>query len=156
MVVGRKHRWHAIHGDVVVAEVLAQETIGEVDEGGDGMDDGDGERGRAGGLSVTGLVDQLVDDAGAHRNTDDHGIVVARVIHVPDQNRPDIIVSIAPEDAGVIQQAAESGGKGRQSSALCIPFDRRFPKMRLRSNYLADYVAKRLLVCVVGWDDDST
>lgn len=156
MVVGRKHRWHAIHGDVVVAEVLAQETIGEVDEGGDGMDDGDGERGRAGGLSVTGLVDQLVDDAGAHRNTDDHGIVVARVIHVPDQNRPDIIVSIAPEDAGVIQQAAESGGKGRQSSALCIPFDRRFPKMRLRSNYLADYVAKRLLVRVVGWDDDST
>ena len=160
VVTGREDRWHAIHGDMVVAEFLGhggtEDGIGDRnnDQGegrGDAVDDEP---------SVSGLVDQLVDDTYPQGSRYEElnggidGFPRARIVHVPDQSRADLIVSIAAEDAEVIRSTAD-GGKGKQLSVLCIPFDYRYPKMRLRSTYLGTYVGKRLLVRVIGWDDDS-
>jgi VacB/RNase II family 3'-5' exoribonuclease len=130
-IVGRKHRWHAIHGDVVVAEMMDNEVVDDDEVAEDGEDDEDDE-----------VAEDGEDDEDAGHGDGDLGH--ARIVDVPDQTRRDIIVSIVPEDA-----------TEKRSQALCVPFDRVYPKMRLRSSYLTEYVGKRLLVRVIGWDDDA-
>ena len=154
MVVGKKDRWHAMHGDVVVVEMLAEGGGYAGDEHGGETGSGTGEEGKgAEDVEVdeeqsSGLVEQLADDVPSrtYNNMDTRR---ARVVHVPgEQQRPDVIVSISPDDV-------ETAEAKKTSSVLCVPFDYRFPKMRLRSAYLGNYVGKRLLVRVIGWKDDD-
>lgn len=137
-VIGKEDRWHAIHGDSVVAALYSEEA--DVDT----RHEGEIEEGEMG----------LLGDASEDFSQLDEKKMrwKARVIFIPEHNqRPDILVSISVKD----EEAVKGQHQSVSSSVLCIPFDRRFPMMRLRSRNLEKYTGKRLLVRIIAWEEDS-
>ena len=64
--------------------------------------------------------------------------------------------------ARIYNKSAESSGRGTtmallglQESVLCVPLDRRLPKLRLRSRELSRLVEQRFVVHMDGWDRAS-
>ncbi|GBG61067.1 hypothetical protein CBR_g18659 [Chara braunii] len=45
---------------------------------------------------------------------------------------------------------------GRQESLLCVPMDRRIPKIRLRTRQVSQLAKRRFIVRIDGWDKNST
>lgn len=130
-VIGREDRWHAIHGDHVVVELYdgGSEDVAEHEDG-----------------EIIGLLGYL-EDSIVHEGKQ----WKSRVVHISESTqRPDVLVSIAKQDEDALKKHQQA-----VSSVLCIPFDSRYPIMRLKSRYVERYVGKRLLVRIIGWDDDS-
>lgn len=134
-VIGREERWHAIHGDRVVIEICAEELAqGTTTEQGDEDE-----------MGLLNYVEEYKLQNANERQWK------ARIIQISDQSqRPDILVSISAKDEEALKIHQHA-----MFSVLCIPFDNRFPIMRLKSRYTEKYIGKRLLVRIIGWEDGS-
>ena len=135
-VFGREDRWHAVHGDEVVGE-LCENRDTAIDEDRN-VEDGDDLHG------LVEMTDESVSSTGEPEQKS-----AARVVAVLQRKQQDLLVTISNQDVEALAHAQNV------TSVMCIPFDYRFPKMRLRSRFLEKYVGKRLVVRMTGWDDNS-
>lgn len=136
---GKSCRGRALHGDEVIIEILKDhlDTSSSMDDEEDSNID-----------PLTSLVDNEQVSRGL-----DHG-VYGRVVAVSQRNSIDLIATISSEDERALKSVRAISSQKSQS-VICIPFDRRFPKMRLRSKNLANLIGKRLFVRITGWPEDS-
>ncbi|KAL4852980.1 DIS3-like exonuclease 1 [Chlorella vulgaris] len=65
----------------------------------------------------------------------------------------EVVASISEEDERAL--AAKRQDSGRQEAVLCVPIDRRLPKIRLRSRQLHRLLGQRLVLRMDGWDRGS-
>ncbi|KAI3434597.1 hypothetical protein D9Q98_002666 [Chlorella vulgaris] len=65
----------------------------------------------------------------------------------------EVVVCISEEDERAL--AAKRQDSGRQEAVLCVPIDRRLPKIRLRSRQLHRLLGQRLVLRMDGWDRGS-
>jgi len=136
-VLGKEDRWHAIHGDQVVVELYNAQ---EVTPAGTQTDEEEAKE-------DVGFLDSLEDSV-----IQDGRQWKSRVIHISENTqRPDVLVSISRQDEDALKMHQQQ----TVSSVLCIPFDGKFPIMRMRSRYMEKYIGKRLLVRIIAWEDDS-
>eukprot|EP00889_Picochlorum_renovo_P003605 jgi/Picre1/30635/NNA_005996.t1 len=134
-IMSREDRWHAIHGDDVVVELIQEQSAASC------IDDGD----------VDDTFSSLVDE-----DVNSHSQAVqqrGRVLHVVQRRYNDVMVAISKQDEKALLSL---GPSDTMKSVICVPFDHRFPKLRVKSRHLDTYISKRFLVRIIGWDEDSS
>ncbi|KAL4433810.1 hypothetical protein ABPG75_000251 [Micractinium tetrahymenae] len=73
----------------------------------------------------------------------------AEVVGILQRWSGEIVACISEEDERALEAKGESS---RQESVLCIPSDRRLPKIRLRSRQLHRLLGQRLVLRLDGWE----
>ncbi|PRW57734.1 DIS3-like exonuclease 1 [Chlorella sorokiniana] len=76
----------------------------------------------------------------------------AEVVGILQRWSGEIVACISEDDERAL---ASKQASDRQESVLCIPTDRRLPKLRLRSRQLHRLLGQRLVLRLDGWDQGS-
>eukprot|EP00890_Picochlorum_soloecismus_P002748 jgi/Picsp_1/3474/NSC_06312-R1_dis3-like exonuclease 1-like len=79
--------------------------------------------------------------------------LTGKVVAVTKRQVSDLIVTICEKDRAAFQSLPTQDGS--LHSVICVPFDRRFPKMRLKSRGISRLCGKRLLVRFIEWRQAS-
>ena len=150
LVSGRAALNRAVHGDTVVVRLLPREQWRPLDAtagaapledehdmmaaaaGGDGAETAADEAAEPGAATAAVGADDELDVVAAlfSAAAADALLPCAEVVGVLSRSGAEVVACLAEEDEQALLARGESG---RQESALCIPFDRRLPKLRLRS-----------------------
>eukprot|EP00899_Mesostigma_viride_P029013 jgi/Mesvir1/9297/Mv04474-RA.1 len=73
------------------------------------------------------------------------------VVGILQRNPGSIVACLCKSD----EEAAVTMLEGRREAVLCVPFDRKMPKIRLRTRQVGRLVGHRFVLRVDGWDRDS-
>lgn len=156
LILGRESINRAMHGDVVVVEVLPESEwktpstkIVEEDNitKNDNAEDDEEEN-----LLVTEQERRALAEEPATQNSSAEFKVqrTAKVVSVIKRNWRSYVGHI---DAASI--SSDAVATRRQTSVFLIPMNRRIPKIKIRTRRAADLVGKRILAAVDSWDASS-
>lgn len=179
-ILGRAAMNRAMHGDTVAVHILppdsqrvelyrgalVEEVPGDDDEAGD---DFAASAGRATDMD-TGFMgagaDEVAEAAVSGAGGEDDGFVEANhaasgqvqygeVVAVLQRSGQEVVCSLSPRDEAALRQLAEQEASVTVHSVLCVPTDRRLPRVRLHTRQAARLLSQRLVVRVDGWDPGS-
>lgn len=81
---------------------------------------------------------------------------LGEVVAVLQRSVQEVVACIAEDDESALSNlAGKEAGAGFALSVLCVPVDRRLPRLRLRSRHLRQLLGKRLVVRIDDWDPGS-
>lgn len=137
IVEGKEDRNHALHGDEVIVEIYSK---------------------------VTDNVSTVVEEEDAVLVEDGFGVSTDEMQHAKDNEMfgkvvvilsrtvTDILAIVGKEDEDVLKALGDSD---HMLSVICVPYDYRYPKMRLRTRKRSHLIGQRFLVRVIGWEAGS-
>ena len=109
--------------------------------------------------AVTGDADDHITTAGIAGSGESgslENLPVGEVVAVLQRSVQEIVACIAEDDESALTNlAGREAGAGFALSVLCIPVDRRLPRLRIRSRQLQQLTGKRLVVRIDDWDVGS-
>lgn len=156
IILGRENINRAVHGDVVVVEVLPKDqwkapSTKIVDEEALNKDENpDAEDGEA---LVTEQERRALQEEvrTAHgKSSEGKPQPTAKVVGVIKRNWRQYVGHV---DMSSVSQAVKSGRK--QQTVFLIPMDKKVPKIRIKTRQAGELVGKRVLVTIDSWDRDS-
>ncbi|DBA71011.1 TPA: hypothetical protein ACH3X2_011442 [Trebouxia sp. C0005] len=77
---------------------------------------------------------------------------VGEVVSIIHRSSQDMVVSITDEDTKALQSRQLTT---RSEAVICVPTDRRLPRVRVRSSQLEQLLGKRFVVRCTGWEQTS-
>eukprot|EP00887_Chlorella_sp_A99_P003744 scaffold7.g3744.t1 len=173
LVSGRTALNRAVHGDSVAVRLLPREQwrpLAIAAEAAPGEDEGDLLAAAAGGDGAETAADEAAEPgaataaAGSEAELDpvaqlfagasaDALLPCGEVVGVLQRSGAEVVACLAEEDERALSSRQESS---RQESVLCVPVDRRLPKLRLRSRQLHRLLGQRLVLRLDGWERGSS
>ncbi|XP_062570855.1 DIS3-like exonuclease 1 [Saccostrea cucullata] len=125
LIHGMSCRNRAIHGDLVVVEMLPRSEW----------------RGRSNVIKESQEVEEGEDDSASDCNV----MPTGRVVGIQQRNWREYVASFSPDE-----KVSEKGGK-----VLVIPWDYRIPKIRISTKQVEKLKDQRIVVRIDSWDIDS-
>ena len=139
-LVSQEHRGRAMHGDEVIVVI---DRVENTELGGPASADS---------IQFSTIIEnegEIIETSGYDQ--DMH--LLGKVVAVTRRQVSDLVVTICEKDKTALQSLPSQDGT--MHSVICIPFDRRFPKMRLKSRGMSRLLGKRLLVRFIEWRQAS-
>ncbi|TAQ84181.1 hypothetical protein B7494_g7497 [Chlorociboria aeruginascens] len=156
LVLGRENINRAIHGDVVVIEVLPKDQWKEpstkiIEE--ETLNKNENADAEDGDNIITDRERRVLQDEvkKTHsKNSEGRPQPTARVVGVVKHNWRQYVGHV--DESSVIQSSKQSR---RQQTVFLIPMDKKIPKIRIRTRQAGEIIRKRVLVTIDSWDRDS-
>lgn len=156
LVLGRENINRAVHGDVVVVEVLPKDQWKEPstkiieEETLNKNENPDAEDGEALVSAQEKLALQDEVKRSQKKQSEGHPIPTARVVGVLKRNWRQYVGHV---DESSVSDSAKTGRK--QQTVFLIPMDKKIPKIRVRTRQAGELLGKRILVTIDSWDRES-
>ncbi|CAG9461938.1 unnamed protein product [Pedinophyceae sp. YPF-701] len=145
----------AIHGDVVAVRLVDVVGAG----GGGDEDDADTDVGLASvaeGITFEEGVGGEVDETATVAGQQGRAQLTAVVVGVLQRAGGDIVASIDKGDEEALMAMDAAQVDARLEGVLCVPLDKRLPKVRLRSRNITQLFGKRLVLRIDRWDHGAS